>query len=53
MAGQEIAIYSQNVVGCLDFFMGLPGFWHTKIYELSYIYNENEHQVYNEMHTGE
>ena len=28
MAGQEIAIHSQNVIGCLEFLMAYPGFWH-------------------------
>ncbi len=53
MARQEIAINSQNVVDCLEFLMGHPGFWHNQIYEPSCIYNENERQVYNEIHTGE
>ncbi len=33
--------------------MGHPGFWHNQTYEPSCIYNENERQIYNEMHTGE
>ncbi len=53
MARQEIAMHSQNVVGCLEFLMGHPGFWHNQIYEPSCIYNENERRVYNEMHTSE
>ncbi len=53
IARQEIAIHSRNVVGCLKFLMGHPGFWHNQIYEPSRIYNENERRVYNEIHTGE
>ncbi len=53
MTRQEIAIHSQNVVGCLEFFMGYPGFQHNQTYELSCIYNENDQQVNNKMHTGE
>ncbi len=53
MARQEIAIHSQNVVGCLEFLMEHLGFWHNQIYEPSHKYNENEQQVYNEMHTCE
>ena len=29
------------------------GFWHNHTYEPSCVFSENEHQVYNEMHTGE
>ena len=53
IAGQEIAIYSKNVMGCLKFLMVHPNFWHNQTYEPSYIYNENEQQVYNEIYTGE
>ncbi len=53
MARQEIAIQLQNMVDCLEFLMGDPDFWHKQIYERSRIYNENERQVYNEMHTSE
>ena len=52
MAKREIAIHSQNVVGCLKFLMRYPGFRHNQIFELSRVYNENEERVYNEMHTG-
>ena len=53
MAGREISIHLRNMIRCLEFLMGYPGFWHNQTYEPSCIYNENEHQVYNEMHTGE
>ncbi len=52
IARQEIAIHSQNIVGCLKFFMEHPGFLHNQIYELSCIYNKNDLQIYNKMHTG-
>ena len=52
MAGQEITIHLGNVMGCLEFLIADPGFWYNQIYKLSCIYNENEQQVYNEMHTG-
>ncbi len=52
MARQEIAIHPRNVVDCLEFFVGHPGFRHNQTYELSRIYNENDQRVYNEMHTG-
>ena len=52
MARREIAIHSQNVVRYLKFLMRHPGFWHNKTFEPSCIYNENEEQVNNEMHTG-
>ena len=52
MAGQEIAIYLQNMMGCLEFLMAHPGFLHNQTYEPSCIYNENEQQVYNKMHTS-
>ena len=51
MAWQEILIYSQNVIGCLEFLMGHLGFCHNQTYELSGIFNKNEHRVYNKMHT--
>ncbi len=53
IARQEIAIYSQNMFGCLKFLMKHPGFWYNQIYKPSRIYNENERQVYNKMHIGE
>ena len=53
MARREIAIHSQNVVGCLEFLMRHPGFRHNQTFEPSCVYNENEERVYNEMHTGE
>ena len=49
---REIAIHLQNMVGCLKFLMRHPGFWHNQTFEPSYIYNENEKRVYNEMYTG-
>ena len=33
--------------------MGPPDFWYNQTYEPSYLYNKNEHQVYNKMYTGE
>ena len=53
MAGRKISIHFQNVIGCLKFRIGHPGFWHNQTYKPSCVYNENEHRVYNEMHTGE
>ena len=53
MAGREISIHSQNVIRCLKFLMGHLGFWHNQTYEPFCVYNENEHQAYNEIHTGE
>ncbi len=53
MADQEIAIHLRIIVGCLKFFMRYLSFWHNQIYKPSRIYNENEQQVYNEMHTDE
>ena len=53
MAKQEIAIDLQNVIGSLKFLIAHLGFWHNQIYKSFYIYNENEQQVYNKMHTGE
>ncbi len=53
MAGREISIHSRNVIRCLEFLMGYPGYRHNQTTEPSRIFNENEHQVYNEMHTGE
>lgn len=48
MARQEILIYLQNMIKCLEFLMGPPGFQHNQIYKYSHIYNENEYQVHNE-----
>ena len=53
MARREISIHLQNLIGCLKFLMGHPGFRHNQTYKPSCVYNENEHRVYNEMHTGE
>ena len=33
MAGQEILIHSQNVIGYFEFLIGHPGFWHYQTYE--------------------
>ena len=52
MPRREIAIHLQNMVTCLKFLMKYPGFWHNQTFESSCVYNENEEQVYNEMHTG-
>ncbi len=41
------------MIGCLEFLIDYPGFWYNQTYKLSYIFNENEHWVYNKMHTGE
>ncbi len=51
IARQEIAIQLQNMINCLEFLMGHPGFQYNQIYEPCHIYNQNEHRVYNEMHT--
>ena len=53
MARREIAIHLRNVVGCLKSLMRHPGFWHNQTFKPSCVYNKNEEQVYNEMHTGE
>ena len=53
IAGQEIAIQSQNVLSCIEFLMGHPGFQHNQIYEPCCIYNQNGDRVYNKMHTGD
>ena len=37
---------------CLKFLIRHPGFWHNQTFEPSRVYNENEEQIYNEMHTG-
>ena len=52
IAGQEITIHSQNIISCLKFLMALPDFWHNQTYKQSCIDNENEQQVYNEMHAS-
>ena len=53
IAGQEIAIQSQNVLSCIEFLMGHPGFQHNQTYEPCRVYNQNGDRVYNEMHTGD
>ncbi len=52
MARQGIVIYSQNIVGCLEFFMGHPGFRYDQTYEPSHIYNKNDQRVYNKIYIG-
>ena len=53
IAGQEIAIESQNVLSCIKFLMGHSDFQHNQTYKPYCVYNQNEDQVYNEMHTGD
>ena len=53
MARQEISIHSQNVIECLKFLIDHLGFQHNQTYEHFCVFNENKHQVYNKMHTGE
>ena len=36
---QEIAIQSQNVLSCIEFLMGHPGFQHNQTYEPYCVYN--------------
>ena len=52
IAGQNLTIQSRNVIDCLRFFIGHPGFWENQTYQLSRIYNQNDDRVYNEMHTS-
>ena len=52
MAGREISIHLQNMIGYLKFLIGHPGFRYKQTYEISRIFNKNEHQIYNKMHTG-
>lgn len=33
-------------------FNKILGFWHNQIYEPSYVFEESENQVYNEMYTN-
>ena len=42
IARQEISIYPQNLLGCLELLMRYPGFWLNQTYEPSCVYNENE-----------
>ena len=51
IAGQEIAIQLRNVLSCIKFLMGHPGFQHNQTYRPFCVYNQNEDRVYNEMHT--
>ena len=43
MAGREISIHLQNVIGCLKFLIGHSGVWHNQTYEPPCVYNENRH----------
>ena len=52
IAGQNLTIQSRNLIDCLRFFMGYPGFWKNQIYQSSCIYNQKDDWVYNEMHMG-
>jgi Plavaka transposase len=51
IAGQNLTIQSRNVIDCLRFFMGHPGFRENQTYQPSRIYNQNNDRVYNEMYT--
>ena len=53
IAGQKIVIQLQNVLSCVKFLMGYLSFQHNQTYEPCCIYNQNEDQVYNKMHTGD
>ena len=33
--------------------MDHSGFWHNQTYKPSWVFDENEYQVYNKMHTSE
>ena len=50
IARQKISIHAQNMMRCLEFLMRHPDFWHNQTFEPSCVYNENEEQVYNEIH---
>ncbi len=49
---QSLTIQSRNVIDCLRFFMGHPGFWENQTYQPFHIYNQNDDRVYNEMYAG-
>ncbi len=53
IVGQEIAIQSRNVINCVEFLMGHPGFQYNQIYEPCHVYNQNEHRVHNEMYIAD
>lgn len=50
---QEILIHLQSMIGCLEFLIDHPNIWHNQTYELSCVYNEIEHLVYNEIYIGD
>ena len=52
MAEQEIVIYLRNMIGCFEFLMADPVFWHNQTYKPCYIYNRDEQKVYNKMLTS-
>lgn len=52
MPKPEISVHLQNMFGCLKNLMAHLEFMYNQTYELSYIFNESENQVYNEMHTS-
>ncbi len=43
IVGQEIVIQLQNVINCVEFLMGYPGFQYNQIYKPCYIYNQNKY----------
>lgn len=49
---REIRIFSQNMIQFLKFFIKHPSFGYNQIYKFSCVYNANENQVYNEIHTS-
>lgn len=52
IVSQNLSIQSRNMINCLGFFMGHLGIQENQIYQSSYIYNQNDDWVYNEMHRG-
>ena len=53
IARREISIHSRNIIKYLEFLIDHPDYCHNQTYEPYRIFNENEHRVYNKMHTGE
>lgn len=53
IALQEISLHLQNMIGCLEFLIGYLGFWYNQTHKHSYIFNENEHEVYNEIYISD
>ncbi len=41
------------MINYVEFLMSHPSYQYNQIYELRHLYNENKHQVHNEMHTGD